>query len=219
MSPRVPKLKYSDDQLVRAWQAASILMDYPDGQVFDRLDLLADVADSLPQKIGGGLRRTIEHLRSQPRSASQSDYVDTFDTRRRGCLFLTYFSNGETRKRGLALLRIKQVYTKAGLELAEDQLPDHLCVVLEFAATTDLRAGLKMLLDNRAGLELLRLHLIEIDSPWRGALEAVCATLPALAGKDNEAVKRLAAEGPPDEQVGLEPYGAAALSATPGGMP
>ncbi len=148
----------------------------------------------------------------------QSEYVETFDTRRRGSLFLTYFSNGETRKRGLALLRIKQVYTRAGLIMNDDELPDHLCVVLEFAATTDQRAGLKILLDNRAGLELLRLHLTEINSPWAGVLQAVCTTLPALRGKEYQAVQRLAAEGPPDEEVGLEPYGAAAMTATPGGM-
>ncbi len=217
MTPRVPALKFSPDELTRAWQSASILMDYPDEDLFERLDLLSEVATSLPAKLGAGLQATIDHLRGQSSWESQSDYVDTFDTRRRGCLFLTYFSNGETRKRGLALLRIKQVYTKAGLVLTEDQLPDHLCVVLEFAATTDQQAGLKIILDNRAGLELLRLHLVEIDSPWRGALETVCMTLPALKGKDHEAVERLIAEGPEDEQVGLSPYGMPDLAPMPGG--
>lgn len=217
MSPRVPTLKYPPDTLTRAWQAASMLMDYPDDELFTRLDLLDEVAASLPDKLGNGLQRTIEHLRSRTLLETQSDYVDTFDTRRRGCLFLTYFSNGETRKRGLALLRIKQVYTKAGLHLAEDQLPDHLCVVLEFAATTDQQAGLKIILDNRAGLELLRLHLQEVSSPWHGALESVCLTLPPLRAKDHEAVERLIATGPEEEQVGLDPYGTPDLMPMPGG--
>lgn len=217
MTPRVPGLKYSQDELTRTWQSASMLMDYPDENLVAHLDLLSEVAATLPAKLGTSLQTTIDHLRSRPLRDSESDYVDTFDTRRRGCLFLTYFSNGETRKRGLALLRIKQVYTKAGLILTDDQLPDHLCVVLEFAATTDQQAGLKMILDNRAGLELLRLHLREIESPWSGALEAVCATLPPLKGKDHEAVERLIAEGPEDEQVGLNPYGMPDLLPMPGG--
>ena len=217
MTPRVPKLKFTPDELTRTWQAASILLDYPDEQLVSRLDLLAEVAASLPAKIGRGLQETIETLRSQPPLTSQADYVETFDTRRRGCLFLTYFSSGDTRKRGLALLRIKQVYTRAGLVLTDDQLPDHLCVVLEFAATTDQAAGLKMILDNRAGLELLRLHLAETGSPWWGAVEAVCATLPPLKGKDHEAIRVLAAEGPADEQVGLSPYGTPDLLPMPGG--
>ncbi|MEO9222735.1 MAG: nitrate reductase molybdenum cofactor assembly chaperone [Mycobacteriaceae bacterium] len=217
MTPRVPSLKYSEDELTRTWQSASMLLDYPGQSLHAQLDLLSEVAATLPAKLGAGLQATIGHLRTRPLRESESDYVDTFDTRRRGCLFLTYFSNGETRKRGLALLRIKQVYTRAGLSLRDDQLPDHLCVVLEFAATTDQRAGLKMILDNRAGLELLRLHLREIESPWSGALEAVCATLPPLKGKDHEAVERLLAEGPEDEQVGLNPYGMPDLLPMPGG--
>ncbi len=218
MAPLVPTLKHPNDVLARTWQAASMLLEYPDEELMSRMDLLSQVPDSLPAELGAGLRATIDHLQSQPLQVSESEYVDTFDNRRRGCLFLTYFSNGETRKRGLALLRIKQVYTKAGLELTDDQLPDHLCVVLEFAATTDQRAGLKMLLDNRAGLELLRLHLTEIDSPWNGALQAVCATLPPLKGKDHEAVQRLVAEGPVEEQVGLSPYGVPEMPPTSGGV-
>ncbi|MDO5739779.1 MAG: nitrate reductase molybdenum cofactor assembly chaperone [Ornithinimicrobium sp.] len=217
MAPRVPTLKYSEDVLTRTWQSASILLEYPDEQLLGQMELLTQVPDTLPPELGSGLRATIDHLQRQPLRVSESDYVDTFDNRRRGCLFLTYFSNGETRKRGLALLRIKQVYTRAGLVLTEDQLPDHLCVVLEFAATYDQQAGLKILLDNRAGLELLRLHLIDIDSPWSGALKAVCATLPPLKGKDREAVQRLIAEGPAEEQVGLSPYGVPEMPPTAGG--
>lgn len=209
---RQSTLKYRDEHLVRAWQSASILMDYPDETTVARLDLLADAAGSVPDSLGRELQKTIDHLRTRDLRESQSDYVETFDTRKRGCLFLTYFSHGDTRNRGLALLRIKQVYTKAGLVLTEEQLPDHLCVVLEFAATTDLKAGTKMILDNRAGLELLRLHLRDVDSPWSGALNAVCGALPPLKGKDYEAVQNLIAEGPAEEMVGLEPYGEPAQS-------
>jgi len=38
-------------------------------------------------------------------------------------------------------------------------------------------------------------------------VEAVCATLPALRGDEWAAVRKLAAEGPPEEEVGLTPYG------------
>jgi nitrate reductase delta subunit len=38
-------------------------------------------------------------------------------------------------------------------------------------------------------------------------LRAVTATLPPLAGDERDAVARLAADGPPAEQVGLQPFG------------
>ena len=41
----------------------------------------------------------------------------------------------------------------------------------------------------RAGIELLRLALRDSGSPWTGALETVCATLPPLRGDEVEAVR------------------------------
>jgi len=41
----------------------------------------------------------------------------------------------------------------------------------------------------------------------------VCATLPALRGDERDAVRRLAEEGPPAEEVGLAPYGGPAFDA------
>ena len=50
--------------------------------------------------------------------------------------------------------------------LDDTELPDHLCVVLEYAATVDQDLGRQLMLDHRAGLELLRLSLRDRDSPW-----------------------------------------------------
>jgi nitrate reductase delta subunit len=120
-------------------------------------------------------------------------------------------------------LRFKQTYLRAGFPLVETgedaELPDHLCVVLEFGATVDQEQGRRLLLDHRAGLELLRLALRDAGSPWAGAVEAVTATLPVLRGDERDAVRRLAAEGPPEEEVGLSPYGGPDLflGSVPGG--
>ena len=59
----------------------------------------------------------------------------------------------------------------------------------------------------RASLEVLRLALQDSGSPWADTVAAVCATLPALAGDEREAVARLIEQGPPVEDVGTEPYG------------
>jgi len=53
---------------------------------------------------------------------------------------------------------------------------------------------------------MLRLALQDGDSPWGDGVAAVTATLPALKGEERAAVARLAAEGPPGEEVGLEPF-------------
>lgn len=203
-----------------AWQSASLLLGYPDHHLKDRLDLIQRACESLPDSVGEPLGATLAHIEGTPLPELEADYVETFDTRRRHSLFLTYFVHGDTRKRGLALLRFKQVYQASGFELdhtspAGAELPDHLCVVLEYAATIDQEQGRQLLLDHRAGLELLRLSLAEHRSRWAGAVEAVTATFPPLQGDEVDAIRRLAAEGPPEEEVGLTPYATPAFDPGP----
>jgi nitrate reductase delta subunit len=104
------------------------------------------------------------------------------------------------------MLRFKTAYREAGMNLSDEELPDHLGVLLEFGATADVEVARVLLLEHRAGLELLRLALEDAHSPWAHVLQAISATLPPLAGDDREAVMRLAAQGPPAEEVGLAPF-------------
>ncbi len=206
MSRRNPGPTLPPEQLTVVWQSASLLLDYPDETLLGHLDTIRSASRGLPGAVGESLRALVVHLETTPLPQLQADYVETFDTRRRCNLFLTYFAHGDTRKRGLALLRFKQTYLRSGYLLDESELPDHLCVVLEYAATVDQRLGRGLMLDHRAGLELLRLSLHDARSPWASALDAVTATLPPLRGDERDAVRRLAAEGPPEEEVGLAPF-------------
>lgn len=194
-----------------AWQSASLLLAYPDERLGEHVNLVLRESRLLPQSVAEPLRATASRLTAHDLGDLQADYVDTFDTRRRNNLFLTYFAHGDTRKRGLALLRFKQTFAESGVDLDDDgvdgaELPDHLCVVLEYAALVDRERGRQLLLDHRAGLELLRMSLGDADSRWAGAVAAVTATFSPLKGEEKEAVRRLAAEGPPEEEVGLTPY-------------
>jgi nitrate reductase molybdenum cofactor assembly chaperone NarJ/NarW len=228
MTRRAPKPALPPEQLAVAWQSVSLLLDYPDETLLERLPLLRAASHELPDGIGASIRAFVDHLGSAELQDVQARYVETFDSRRRCNLFLTYFAHGDTRKRGMALLRFKQTYLRSGFVLNESadpdradggadggagrggELPDHLCVVLEYAATIDQELGRRLILDHRAGLELLRLSLRDAGSPWAGVVQAVTATLPPLRGDERDAVRRLAAEGPPEEEVGLTPF------ATPG---
>ena len=189
-----------------AWQAQSVLLSYPDEQLTGRLPLLRQVASAAGGRIGGPLHRFLDHAAATPLPDLAADYVSAFDLRKRCCLFLTYYSHGDTRKRGMALLALKQTYAAAGMHLTEDELPDHLAVILEFAAIAGPAAGRDLLQQHRAGIELLLLALDEAASPWTGVLESVSATLSPLAGGQRQAIARLAAQGPPEEQVGLAPF-------------
>ncbi|HEV7830430.1 MAG TPA: nitrate reductase molybdenum cofactor assembly chaperone [Pseudonocardiaceae bacterium] len=188
------------------WRIAALLLDYPAQQTLDMLDGLHAGAIALPAPAGPALVSFVDHLRGTPPIELAAYYVETFDLRRRNCLHLSYYAFGDTRKRGMALLRFKHAYRAAGVELGEHELPDHLAVVLEFAATVDPVAGRRLLVEYRPVVELLRLSLHECESPYAAVLEAVCATLPELNVAERRRVAELAAEGPPEEEVGLEPF-------------
>ena len=201
---QVPRLPL--EELQRVWDVCSVLLDYPADELPAQLPQIGQAVAGLPAPYAAKLRCLVDHLRQTDLRALQEDYVETFDHTRRRAMHLTYFSYGDTRRRGVALVQFKQAYRKAGLEFESDELPDHLCVVLRFGAlgepATD--GAWKLLLDHRAGLEVLRLSLQDRTSPWLPGVEAVCETLPRLQGDDVDAVRRLVEQGPPGEEVGIE---------------
>jgi nitrate reductase delta subunit len=151
------------------------------------------------------LSRFVQHLAATEQMELARDYVATFDLQRRCCLHLTYYTHGDTRKRGMALLRFTHAYRAAGLTLSGGELPDHLGLVCEVAAR-DPETGLELLRDNRAAIELLRMALAEANSPYVDVLDAIRAVLPELAPRDLGQALELARAGPPAEEVGLEPF-------------
>lgn len=188
-----------------AARAASLLLRYPDEPVLDALPLVTAALPGLPEHVAAPLRAVAGHRSRTEPLPLRAEYVALFDFRRRCALHLTYYSCGDTRRRGEALVGFVAAYKSAGLEVVEGELPDFLPAVLDLAAVAD--AGWQLLRDNRVGLDLLTEALAKERSIYRQAIEAVRAMLPPAGPGDLAAAARLARSGPPVEQVGLEPYG------------
>ncbi|WP_051415391.1 nitrate reductase molybdenum cofactor assembly chaperone [Nocardiopsis sp. CNT312] len=200
-------MRSRDEAVVR--QAASLLLGYPDQVWRGHLPGITQAVGELPR---GGARAALAEFCDHAACVAERElcehYVDVFDLRHRRSLHMTYYSEGSTRRRGHALVEIGGVYTAAGWKLTARELPDHLAVVLEFTARGDARAGEALLARLRPGLELLRAALHDHGTPYARVVDAVHLTLPPGSGRDRERARRLAAQGPPAEDVGLEPYGA-----------
>jgi nitrate reductase delta subunit len=188
------------------YKLLSILLQYPDNAVLEARPAISEAAAELPPSQRRRLQRFLTYFEDTDATALRQVYVETFDLQRRACLHLTYWTHGDTRRRGAALLELKRRYAAAGLPLTPGELPDYLPVMLEFAALAPPGLGERVLAEHRTGLELLRLFLREQGSPYLELLDAVCAALPSPAAEELTAVRRLAAEGPPVEQVGLQPF-------------
>lgn len=193
-----------DRATAMAHRVAAFLLAYPDDELRATLPTLHAAASDLPGTTGAPLLSLVDWLHRTPLIEAQQHYVETFDMRRRCSLYLTFWTAGDTRNRGTAILEFTAAYRRAGLAPPEEELPDHLAVVLEFAATADQRVGTALLLQHHAGLTLLEKALDEQPTTYAKAVEAVLSTLPAPTETTLRAAARTAATGPPQESVGLD---------------
>ncbi|MDE3130319.1 MAG: nitrate reductase molybdenum cofactor assembly chaperone [Acidobacteriota bacterium] len=185
----------------------SLMLSYPDAELLAaRRSLAGAVAQAQPQRAREALERFCGWWVAREPLALAQHYVETFDLDRRCSLYLTFYAEGDKRSRGAALLRLKRMYRAAGLPLAGSELPDHLPSMLEFAADVPDGRGLVMLREHRAAIELLRLSLRDRGTPYADVLEAVHSALGELPAAERARALGLAAGGPPQELVGLEPF-------------
>lgn len=194
-----------DRRDISPYKLASVLLQYPTRPLFDGLDHLDAAARAVsPRSSRDAFTRFLDWLRATPPTDVAQHYVATFDLRRRCALYLTYYRHGDTRKRGMALLEFKAAYRAAGFEPTDAELPDHLPLVLEFAALSP--RGEKLLRRHRADLELLRRALDDANTPYADLVTAVCARLPRPGRRDLVLIQQAWEAGPPAEEVGLEPF-------------
>jgi nitrate reductase delta subunit len=192
------------DRLV--WQAASLLLAYPDDGLADRLGTVDELLDHISGPAAALLARTAAALRAREPMAAATEYVETFDMRRRNTMYLTYWTAGDTRNRGREMLAFATAYRDAGVEPPRSEAPDYLPVVLEFAATVDPEAGRRLLTEHRVPIDVLRGALADAKSPYEHTIAAVCTTLPSASDQEARRAERLAQAGPPTEAVGLQPF-------------
>lgn len=188
------------------WQAASLLLAYPDDDQDHRLDLVQNALTALDPRSRDPLQVAVDHVRGLSLIEASAQYAEVFDWKRRRTLFLTYYTAGDTRNRGMALLAFADLYRAAGVVPPSRELPDHLAVLLEFAATVDESAGYEMLSRHRTPIDMLQDGLQRVSPVYAGVIGAVSATLPPATAADLKEARRLAMQGPPVESVGLEPF-------------
>jgi nitrate reductase delta subunit len=189
------------------YKLCSLLLQYPDEEIREaRTDLIAAV-DELPDSPATtALKHFCGWCLAADDLALRQHYVQVFDLDKRCGLYLSFYGDGDRRQRGVTLLRLKRLYRAAGLPLEGSELPDYLPVMLEFVAHAPRGQGEIVLREHRAALELLRHGLHDRGTPYADVLDAVCLTVGEPSAADRARAIKLAALGPPQELVGLEPF-------------
>ncbi len=124
---------------MRLYTLLAKLLDYPDPVLQQSLPEIWEVVHELPSRERHTLSTFLvdAELRWHDLIEWQSRYVATFDMVPDHALHLTHHLFGEEKNRGPALIDLSEFYKSYGLELAANELPDYLPLMLEFTSQLD----------------------------------------------------------------------------------
>lgn len=176
-------LSYPTDDLCRAVQCGELERTLVlDGLVGDR-----ELRALLP---------LLDELSSGDLLDLQARYVDLFDRSRSRSLYLFEHVHGESRDRGQAMVELKTMYARAGLEIDGNELPDFLPLYLEYLSALDPEEARRRLGQPMHVICAVGERLHRRDESYAGVfavLEALCPE--TLDGSERD---QLLAEGDDD---------------------
>jgi nitrate reductase delta subunit len=176
-----------NDGVKHTLRALGMLLGYPDAKLREVLPELADAIDAeaaLPAARRAEIRALAVDLLRLDAMEVESRYVELFDRGRSTSLHLFEHVHGDSRDRGPAMIDLIKHYEAAGLYFDGKELPDHLCVVLEFASTQPPRQAREFLAEVAHILKAIFSALRQRESAYASLVAAVLE----LAGEKAEAV-------------------------------
>jgi len=163
------------------YRALGALLGYPTAELvaaLPEIDAVIDGERGLGRRERTALRALIDELAASDLIDAQQRYVALFDRGRATSLHLFEHVHGESRERGQAMVDLNEMYARAGLVLAANELPDYLPVLLEFASLQPAGVARDVLDDCAHIVRSVGGALVRRDSRYA----AVFAAVLALAG-------------------------------------
>ena len=183
----------SQRPMTKSLRVLAAVLGYPNAQLRSDLPEMRELLKDervLPQSRLAELDALIDKLSRADALEAESDYVDLFDRGRGTSLHLFEHVHGDSRERGPAMIDLGQTYEKAGLILAEGELPDYLPAVLEFVSTQPVREARAFLGEMAHIFNAIFGALQHRESPYASVLGALLE----LAGEKAQPVKPPAEE-------------------------
>lgn len=157
----------------------SVLLDYPGEDLRDWLDAnekrpgstfehiqAVDKENLLTNGEHAEIAVFVDHLRRTDFTELEVDYVITFDMTPEHSLHLTHHVFGDNQERGPALIGLSEIYKRFGLKHVENELPDYLPLMLEFASRLPPSEATVFLGDANKMLQTLADNLTRANSPY-----------------------------------------------------
>lgn len=154
----------------------SLLLDYPDRELYASLDELKTVINGLNDCSQQEIKVLLTHvdwMQSLNLIELQGLYVQTFDLTAEHSLHLTHHLFGDDRGRGPALVDLAEFYKNTGWEAVESELPDYLPMILEYVSTQDEMAARVFLSDAAKVITVIAENLAKAKSPYAALVELI----------------------------------------------
>lgn len=168
-------------------RALALLLGYPGAGTRALLPAVVAAIDqesALPPTRRAEIRAFATQLQLAEPLEAEARYVELFDRGRSTSLHLFEHVHGDSRDRGPAMVDLLKTYETAGLRLDGKELPDHLCVILEFASSQPPALAKEFLGEMAHILQAIFSALRQRDSAYATLVAAVLE----LAGHRAEAV-------------------------------
>jgi nitrate reductase delta subunit len=204
---------------MKTLKALGALLTYPTAELLDALpDLYAVVVEegALNKSQRQRLKALLLWMAGHELLDLEEAYVDLFDRGRATSLHLFEHVHGESRDRGQAMVDLKALYQRAGLQLRGNELPDYLPAVLEYLSQRPLPEVKDMIADCAHILRALGQQLQKRRSQYAVVIDAVL-TLAGEAGIGAGEAAAAPTEKSMDEEWAEEPvvFGPAAAPFSP----
>jgi len=176
--------------MTNIYKALSALLSYPTAELKEAVDDIRDIVRGdarAPDWALGQLDTLIDDLEALDLYELQERYVFLFDRTRSLSLHLFEHVHGESRDRGQAMVDLKSLYAKGGLETDSSELPDFLPLFLEYLSTRPADEARVLLAEPLSVIAALKERLAKRKTPYAAVLsvlEAMAASAPAQSELD-----------------------------------
>lgn len=158
----------------KVFKIASMLLQYPSKEWMEEMPIVKLEIDQIHDSLAKMYLHTfIHYLEATPFNELCEKYVYTFDYHGIATLHLTYPVFKDSRQRGEALVKLRQLFKAAEVEAATDELPDYLPLILEFLSLAKEEQITEILKLHYKSIERLHDDLVKEDSEYHFVLKAI----------------------------------------------
>jgi nitrate reductase molybdenum cofactor assembly chaperone NarJ/NarW len=150
----------------KIFKIASILLQYPEQGWIGDEQLFHEISSLSNESVRKLFMQFLDYLTTNEIETLCEIYVNTFDFSDKTTMYLTYHLFGDQKERGQAFLKLKEEFRNAGFDLLDEELPDYLPVVLEFASVAPEEHAKKMLLIHKTTIDKIAEELKLANNPY-----------------------------------------------------